>query len=161
MQFAADAMLGRLARWLRLSGYSVYYSRTSSDEDLLKRAMKQGLVLLTRDGALAGRAEKLGIRVVLIHSTDVEEQLLQLADELGLRYECTPVRALCPLCNGPLVEVGKEEVRGKLPAGVVESVDTFYRCSRCGKYYWHGTHWKNIAQRVERIGGRLQASREG
>ncbi|NOZ59667.1 MAG: hypothetical protein GXO66_08880 [Euryarchaeota archaeon] len=158
MRFVADAMLGKLARWLRLSGYPVHYSRSAADEELLRRAEREGAVLLTRDQALAERARSLGLRSVYVKSGDIEEQMLQLGRELGVRYEKTPAQALCPVCNGSLEEAAPEEVADDLPPAVVESGCRIYRCSSCGKLYWHGRHWKNIADRVVRVEGRLSSS---
>jgi hypothetical protein len=158
MRFVVDSMLGKLARWLRLSGYDVYYSNRAEDEELLSRARREGRVLLTRDAGLAERAEKLGLRAVRVESNSIEEQLLQLGRELGLRYERTPARALCPECNGSLEEVGRGDVAELLPREVVEAHEEFYRCTGCGKLYWHGKHWQSIAERVVRIEGRLSTS---
>ncbi len=158
MQFVADAMLGKLARWLRLSGYDVYYSRNAKDEELLNVARHEGRVLLTRDITLAEKARRLGIKVALVESNSIEDQLIQLKRELGLRYERTPEKALCPGCNGSLEEVGREEVAELLPRGVLEAHKEFYRCTQCGKIYWQGKHWQSIARRVVRIEDKVSSS---
>lgn len=160
MQFVADCMLGKLARWLRLSGYNVYYRRDAVDEELLKVAERDGRVLLTRDGALAERARKLGIKAVLVESNSIEEQLIQLARALGLSYEGTPARSLCPVCNGELEGIGKEEAAKLVPKGVLSAHQEFYRCTACGKVYWEGSHWKSIAERVMRIERRVSHPQE-
>jgi hypothetical protein len=158
MHFAADAMLGKLARWLRLSGYDVYYSRSAEDEELLNVAQREGRVLLTRDTTLAEKARKLGTKVVLVESNSIEEQLIQLRKELGLSYEKTPAKALCPECNGEILEVSKSEVSELVPQGVLEAHEEFYRCSQCGKVYWYGSHWRSITKRVVRIEGKVSSS---
>lgn len=151
MRFVADAMLGKLARWLRLSGYDVYYSKSAKDEELLKAAESEARVLLTRDAKLVKKAGRRGINVVMIKSNSIEKQLLQLKRELGVRYEKTPSKALCPRCNGALEEVDRGEIAGEVPSGVLEAHREFYRCSQCGKVYWHGKHWRSIAKRVGEI----------
>ncbi|MDI7277663.1 MAG: Mut7-C RNAse domain-containing protein, partial [Anaerolineae bacterium] len=49
--FVADAMLGRLARWLRILGYDTLYDPRWHDDELVRLARAQGRILLTRDGA--------------------------------------------------------------------------------------------------------------
>lgn len=49
MRLIADAMLGRLARWLRLIGFDVLYFKDIEDSALIKIAREQGRTILTRD----------------------------------------------------------------------------------------------------------------
>jgi len=54
-----DAMLGKLARYLRMCGYDAAYALDrglEADEDLLAVARDEGRQLLTRDRQLADRA---------------------------------------------------------------------------------------------------------
>ena len=50
--FFADAMLGRLARWLRMLGYDTAYEKVISDEALISRVLTEQRWLLTRDSYL-------------------------------------------------------------------------------------------------------------
>jgi len=77
MRFMADAMLGRLARWLRILGYDTAYEKVITDEALLERVIRDDRWLLTRDRRLALR-KLLRDRHTLIVSDDVEGQLHQL-----------------------------------------------------------------------------------
>ena len=43
MQFIADAMLGRLARWLRFLGFDVLYFPDISDSELVRIAREQDM----------------------------------------------------------------------------------------------------------------------
>ena len=62
-RFVADAMLGRLARWLRALGYDTLYLRDAPDRRLLAIALAERRRLLTRDVALALRAREAGLLV--------------------------------------------------------------------------------------------------
>jgi uncharacterized protein len=53
--FFADAMLGRLARWLRMLGYDTAYEKVISDESLVARVLTEQRWLLTRDSYLVQR----------------------------------------------------------------------------------------------------------
>ena len=65
MKLLADAMLGRLAKWLRILGYDTAYLADTDDFAVMRLARAEDRLVLTRDHALAGRR---GIRTVLIES---------------------------------------------------------------------------------------------
>jgi uncharacterized protein with PIN domain len=48
-QFACDAMLGGLARWLRAAGYDAWWRADIGDWDLVRLAQREGRLLLTSD----------------------------------------------------------------------------------------------------------------
>jgi hypothetical protein len=152
MRFAADSMLGRLARWLRLSGYDVtYLSEASDDEELLDLATADRRVLLTRDAALYRSARKRGIRAVFVESCDLVEQLKQLIGALGVHLYDMPFFSRCPVCNGKIKGAEKRELKGELPENVLVEDREFWRCTDCGKIYWEGRHWENIRRIIEEV----------
>ena len=76
MRFVADAMLGRLAKWLRFLGYDVLYLPDIHDAELIRIAREQDRCLLTRDTRLARRK---GIpHCLLVFSNDPPGQLREL-----------------------------------------------------------------------------------
>ncbi|MBI2903001.1 MAG: hypothetical protein HYY12_05370 [Candidatus Methylomirabilis oxyfera] len=54
MRLVADAMLGRLAKWLRVLGYDTLYWR-GDDAGLLRLAVAEDRLVLTRDTRLPAR----------------------------------------------------------------------------------------------------------
>lgn len=150
MRFAVDAMFGRLARWLRMSGYDTLYDVELKDGRLIMMAKEEGRVLLTRDRDAYGRAVKEGVRAVFISSTDFREQLRQM-EELGVIFRETPEHARCPYCNKELVRADKKDIKAKVPERVGEAYDKFWTCEGCGRVYWHGGHWKNIMETLRSI----------
>jgi len=142
-KFVVDEMLGSLARWLRIMGYDTTYERDRADKDILAIALREGRILLTRDVQLSQRAAPGSL---LIDSPDLDEQLKQVTLAFGLKAGEEMTR--CTMCNGDLKAVSKEEAAGKVPDGSLESNDEFFTCTRCGKMYWKGAHWKNIRQRL-------------
>jgi len=150
MRFLVDAMLGKLARWLRLLGHDAEYGRDASDEELLERARAEGRLLLTSDVELFRRALHSGVRALLVKGSTEEERLAQLASELGIRLEVDMTASRCPKCNSPVVEVPKEAVRGLVPEGSWRRYDRFWRCVGCGQVYWQGSHWSNIEAVLKR-----------
>lgn len=144
-RYIADEMLIRLARWMRMAGQDVSNPPAGSDDSrLIEVALKERRILLTRDRLLARRCEKAGAGCILVRSSELDEQLLQLK-EAGLALELSPVR--CTLCNGII-----EEVEGSDPCDSTKPEETTaWRCEVCGKIYWRGTHWPRIR---ERLGGK-------
>lgn len=143
--FVVDAMLGDVARWLRLLGYDTLYSKSMRDWRLLKTAEETGRTLVTRDWGLYWRARKRGLRAVYVEGDSTAERLAELAVKAGVSLDPDPSRSRCPECNGVLVEVrDKERVRGRVPPRALEAYEVFYVCTRCGRVYWEGSHWRNI-----------------
>ena len=108
MKFIADSMLGRLARWLRLSGYDVTYANDILDEGMLEHAKSEGRILLSKDKNLCKKAKSRGIETTLIMSEDILEQLKQVATEKRLTIRSTPELSRCPLCNAAVEKIEKQ-----------------------------------------------------
>ncbi len=145
-RFSADEMLGSLARWLRLMGYDTRYERDTDDTHILERARLDDRILLTRDKKLAERAGEKGLYVEF---HDLEGQIKQVIMAFGLTFNEDLSR--CTTCNGELILIGKEEASKGVPEGSLRSNEQFFRCKSCGKYYWKGSHWKNIQKRMNAL----------
>ncbi len=156
VRFVADAMLGSLARKLRILGFDTAYFKSGADAGIIRVATEEGRILLTADRALASLSERRGVRAVLLTGrTDAARlrALTNVARQLGL-----PLRKsepLCSICNGALVRASKSELAGRIPSSVEARHKLFYRCATCGKAYWKGSHWKKLRsfERVLREAG--------
>ena len=144
VKFVADAMLGRLARWLRVLGYDTLYSAETDDAALARQARTEDRILLTRDRELARRK---GIRVLLVESDRVEEQLNQVVTRLRLAPEDRFSR--CIQCNVVLQELPRARAEGRVPPYVWTTQHRFRECPRCERVYWRGTHWARMEQTLE------------
>jgi uncharacterized protein with PIN domain len=143
--FLADAMLGRLAKWLRLLGYDTAYAGEESDQRIAARARAESRVVLTRDREMARRK---GIRCLLVHSQDLGEQLEQVLSSFDRpRGEIEP---RCPQCNASLIEISPQEARSHVPAYVFQAHRRFRRCPACERVYWPGSHWAKIEEMLAR-----------
>lgn len=143
MRFVVDAMLGKLARWLRLLGHDTVYEQELNDEALIRIAKEEDRTLLTRDEALFKKAYKYGIRSFLIKSTDLTGELLEVSPFL----EEHSIGSRCTLCNAVLVEAD----RSRIHAEDIPDISPLWICPKCGKIYWHGSHWKGIEERIKII----------
>jgi len=141
LRFVADAMLGRLARWLRILGYDTLYNAAWDDPYLVRLARAEGRVLLTRDTGLARRR---GVRVLLVEGEMLDEQIAHLRRVLGIAARAAYSR--CPVCNGELRPVSKEIMRGRVPPYVFATQQVFRVCPDCGRAYWRGTHWERMRE---------------
>ncbi|MCL4346090.1 MAG: Mut7-C RNAse domain-containing protein [Candidatus Thermoplasmatota archaeon] len=133
-------MLGRLARYLRILGFSVIYESDGIDDREIMRICRAGsYILITRDRNLSQRFHP----SVLIKSTEIGEQIL----EFTKIYH--PDRFLafsrCTTCNGILVPASLDEndYRSHMNPHV---------CNNCGQLYWAGTHTSRIMEYLEKIG---------
>lgn len=152
MRFIADAMLGRLARWLRLLGYDTLYYSEIEDSTLLRIAREQKRILLTRDTSLVKVKEP--VRILLIESNAPFDQLKEVVSKLNLPLPLKIDRGLssrCSICNTPIKEISKEEVRDRVPEYVFMTVQRFLSCSTCGRVYWHGTHQEKMREKLREI----------
>ncbi len=149
-KFIADAMLGEVARWLRILGYDVLYSRSYTDYQILSIASKTGRTILTRDRGLYIRAKKKKLRAIYISNDHIVERLAELVLKAGIKLDPDPSKSRCPECNAILIEIrDKEKVKDRVPPKALEANDVFYLCPRCGRVYWEGSHWKNIRRVVK------------
>ena len=155
-RFLLDGMLGGLARWLRICGFEARYAQDASDEELLEKAAKEDLALLTRDRLLYRKALRAGLVAFLVERERDAERLASVSKrfELTLNPECSR----CPNCGALMRSTEKEELKGKIPTRTYEAYDEFWVCDSCGKVYWRGSHWRNIMETVEEA-KRLAAER--
>ncbi len=127
--FLCDAMLGRLARYLRMMGYNTLYTEEEDSAILSKLESTPNCVLLTRDKLLCERARW---RCFYITSDKIKDQLIQLSLETGIILKLPKVPTRCTLCNGPLEYVGWTRDR------------ELWVCKSCGQPYWKGSHTRRV-----------------
>lgn len=147
MRFVVDAMLGRLARWLRIMGFDVLYPKDLSDDQLVALVNQEERTLLTKDERLLREKKVDGY---LVRSQRWEDQLREVLDEFRLRDQVAPF-SRCLECNRLLEVVSKAEVAECVPDRVYQVQDRFYRCSSCHRVYWNGTHVERMVKKLESI----------
>lgn len=146
--FLADAMLGRLARWLRILGYDAEYF-SGEDDYLLRQARREGRILLTRDTRLL-RRHPLPPHL-FVQSDHVMEQLRQVVAALRLNPEAPPAHR-CSCCNAVLEPRDKAQVVGLVPEFVWSHHEAFWGCPRCQRIYWAGTHRRRMEEAIKALG---------
>jgi uncharacterized protein with PIN domain len=147
-RFMADAMLGRLARWLRLLGFDTAYERDIDDGDLVRRAIDERRIILTRDRRLPAEWRVDG--VLVIEAEAAPAQLRQIERALGIVRDARPLTR-CSRCNTRLEATTRESVAGAVPPRVLRTHDRFLRCAQCRRVYWSGSHVDRIRRMLDRI----------
>ncbi len=145
--FICDAMLGGLARWLRAAGYDAEFEYGIDDGELIRRAQAGGRVILSSDGPLFDRnvIKNGNVKAIYIpQQTSKLEQLKFVIDRLSLPL----LDPRCMACGGELGEVPKHSIMNEAPPLAYKNCDRFWRCTRCGRLLWHGTHWQKITKRL-------------
>lgn len=150
-RFYADAMLGKLARWLILMGYDAKWAghRPRADLELLEECHREGRVFLTRD---TGIPEVAGLRKLVLREQAFEGQLRRVFKLLGLKADPSRFFTRCSYCNLPLESVPREEALALVPPLVKELDTAFWRCPSCKRMYWEGTHSERARDKIKRLG---------
>jgi uncharacterized protein with PIN domain len=142
----ADEMLGRLARYLRIVGLDTAYVRGVDDDEVLRRSIAEGRVLITRDRALARRSPG----SVLLTTVHIEDQWRELKMHLpALPNE--PRFERCTLCNGILLRLPTTDRPARdatVPERVWESGQPLFRREACRHVYWEGSHALSVRRRL-------------
>jgi uncharacterized protein with PIN domain len=149
-RFAADRMLGRLARMLRLLGYDTTYSPGVTPQALRECAQREGRTILTR-GDLAARFPTVE-NIFCVKPENAAEQLREVVEHFRLDTR-SGLFSRCTLCNGLLREVAKAEVESQVPPKVFTVYDEFFRCAECRHVYWRGSHVERILRKLEALLG--------
>jgi uncharacterized protein with PIN domain len=134
VRMIADAMVGRLATWLRLLGQDVAFERDIPDRDLILRARKEKRAILTRDREVVALA---GCPALFIKSNQIREQVRQVVRHFHLKRD---LFTRCSQCNTRLKPVSKHSIKDQVPAMAYAVYRKFWRCPNCRKVYWRGSH---------------------
>ncbi|WP_256465434.1 Mut7-C RNAse domain-containing protein [Halorientalis marina] len=155
-----DVMLGKLATYLRMCGFDAAYALdrgVEADNRILGIARSEGRTLLTRDRRLANRRSD----SVLLTSKDIDDQLRELR-AAGFRLELDDSPTRCGRCNGRVEPV--EGTTTADPAGAGRAPDPpdyapdpaavdCWRCRECDQWFWKGSHWDDVAARLDGLDG--------
>src|SRR3989304_281627 len=132
MKFAADKMLGRLSRWLRVIGQDVTYGPHLSGYGLIREARREGRLILTRD---RGLTRKNPPDYLLIQSDQFREQLKQVVQACRLE-PFKEAFSRCVECNTLLVTMARGAVMEKVPLYLLSTQKKFSLCPTCRRVYW-------------------------
>lgn len=147
-RFLADAHLGALARRLRLLGFDTLWHNDLGDAELVRLAVAERRILLSRDRQLLMRQTV--THGCYIRPGPTRTQLAALLQRLQLCAEIAPF-SRCTLCNAELEAIAVERVRTALPPDVAARHQEVWRCRGCGHLYWQGSHWRAMRKEIARL----------
>lgn len=143
-------MLGSLARWLRLFGFDTFYANQDMEnEELLKIAKKESRIIITRDKQLIARGKKEKLPLIEVNTADLDEQINLVLKNVVIDQKA--ILSRCSVCNTILDEIKKSEVKGKVPTKIFENNEKFWFCLKCDKFYWMGSHYDKIKNKITQI----------
>ena len=147
-RFVADGHLGRLAAYLRMLGFDTWWQFDADDATLAKVSSDEHRILLTRDRGLLKRG--LVTHGYYIRANLPRDQLREVIERFDLQRAANPFTR-CLMCNGLLQPVAIDEIKDQLLSDTICHYREFWRCARCGKVYWQGSHYRRMAQLLEEV----------
>lgn len=155
--FIADAMLGKIARKLRIFGFDTIYDPNLDDMDILNSSKYYGRIVLTNDRILFRRCMKKGIDTIHLDNRTELENLVTIFRSLDIEsISSQNLPHLCTYCNGTLdTIIDKNSIKDQIPDRLLHSKDIFYKCSLCNKIYWIGSHMERLASLIRDINTKL------
>ena len=151
-KFIVDNNVGKLAKWLRIMGYDALFFTEEDDGKMVKVALAQNRVILTKDTQIMRRRLVTSgrLRAILVEDSDAKAQLQQIVEALKLDFQFRPF-SICLECNQSLVERSKDEVRDLVPPYVFNAQSQYMECPSCHRIYWRGTHWQAMSRELEKL----------
>ncbi len=141
MKFVVDVHLGKLARYLRMSGFDTLYKTDYADAELAAISATQHRILLTRDrGLLKHRIIDYGH---FVRHTEPFSQLQEIIQRFDL-YRLMKPFSRCIRCNGSVQSVAKSEVQSLLTPRTSLYYHAFWQCRQCHQIYWKGSHYQKM-----------------
>ncbi len=145
-------MLGKLAKWLRMLGYDTDYIFDADDDELVRMAVRDDRILLTRDRLLCDR-RMVRRRCLFVDWGTTSEQIRQVIRELDLHVDTDKLFTRCAVCNGEITPMAKSAVEGRVPPYVYATQSEFGYCVCCDRIYWRGTHVAHILEALNSNAG--------
>ena len=146
-KFAADRMLGKLAKWLRVMGQDVIYGQHLSGYGLIRAARAEHRLILTRD---RGLKRKQPPDFLFIESDHYREQLRQVIKACGLMPFDNAFKR-CLECNLMLEPRSKASVEKIVPPYVFSTQENYSWCPKCHRIYWPATHHERMIEELKSL----------
>ncbi|MBA7577999.1 hypothetical protein ES708_19855 [subsurface metagenome] len=143
--FILDVHLGKLAKYLRMTGFDTLYENRLDDNEIVEIALREKRIILTRDIGLL--KHKVVTHGYWIRSQKPVEQFTETARRFDLFSKFKPFRR-CTVCNGLVKKTRKQSVIHQLKPRTKIYFDEFFKCSSCGKVYWKGSHFERMQKLI-------------
>ncbi|OPY79921.1 MAG: hypothetical protein A4E65_01700 [Syntrophorhabdus sp. PtaU1.Bin153] len=145
MKFICDAMLGKLAKYLRILGLDAEYTAGPAILDRYKLEPEPPYFLTKR---LKGVTYP---KTVFIRSGKAKDQLLEVKEVIRRFINREKIMNRCIECNVELADIGKADIEQYVPEFVFHHYSTFRICPHCRKVYWEGSHAAHMGDLINEI----------
>ena len=147
-------MLGKIAKKLRILGFdTIYILPSTNDTEILDLLINTKRILLTSDKELFYRSRQYKYNSIFINKNTEIENLVTIFRDLEIKFIDTLLSYnRCSICNNKLENIEDINlIKNEIYQTVIKNNNEFYKCKRCNKLYWHGSHIKNIILLIEKI----------
>jgi uncharacterized protein with PIN domain len=144
-RFVLDVNLGKLAKRMRMLGFDCLYRNDYKDADIVKSAVNDRRIVLTRDRRLL--YNKQIDHGYWVRAVDVDAQVDEILQRFDL-YGLIQLFSRCLICNGVLATVAKADIWDRLEPKTRLYYNDFYQCADCQRIYWQGSHMQNMLKRL-------------
>ena len=146
-KFLCDAMLARLARYLRAAGYDTAQAdNAAADREVLRQAVEEDRWLLTADRKIIEHKAARG-RVVMLPLGSLDKQAKVLNMHFTMDWTGRAF-SRCLLDNTLLSPVSEQAMLG-VPLDIRQSGDAVMQCSYCQRVYWQGSHYRRMMEHLQ------------
>ncbi|OPY73388.1 MAG: hypothetical protein A4E62_00513 [Syntrophorhabdus sp. PtaU1.Bin002] len=145
MKFICDAMLGKLAKYLRILGLDAEYTNSPAVLDRYRGEAEPPYFLTKR---LKGITYP---KVVFIKSDRPRDQLLEVKEIIRPFINREKIMNRCIECNVELADICKSDIEQYVPEFVFHQYSLFRICPQCRKVYWEGSHAVHMGDLIREI----------
>ncbi len=147
VKFAADRMLGKLAKWLRVMGQDVIYGQHLSGYGLIHAARAENRLILTRD---RGLKKKQPPDFLFIESDHYREQLRQVIQACGLAFGHVPLLVVWNATSS--LSLGRRHpLKTSFHPMSFATQENFSWCPKCHRVYWPATHHQRMMEELKSL----------
>ena len=152
IKFIVDINVGKLVKWLRMMGYDALLFRETDDGIMIKIALRQNRVVLTKDSQIMKRRVVTTgkLKILLLEGDNSRTQLRRVVNALDLNYNFKPL-SRCLVCNRLLVISDNDNISNKVPPYIFANQSQYRRCPSCHRVYWQGTHWQAMIEELRKL----------
>jgi uncharacterized protein with PIN domain len=135
-----------------MMGFDSLFFNGDNDSDMVRQALTEDRVILTRDTEIMKRrvVRNGRLKAVLLATEVPDIQIRQVLATLGLKPHFRPFTR-CLECNELLVGKAGEDIKNRAPPHVYKTQTQYMECPRCRRIYWRGTHWEAMVRKLEKL----------
>lgn len=146
IEFICDSMFGKLVKWLRMAGYSAVYIKNNERKSFFENFyLKENQFFITSDTKIL----KKDLKIFYLTEENVFCQFKILKEKFKLNFE--NAFTVCMECNFYLHKVNKEDVKEKIPEYVFKKFNEFFKCEKCKRIYWRGSHFNMMQKKIKEL----------